>query len=122
MVANGDHDLKSRLNYILDYCLILLVNKLEKITAGVLKMATHKSAEKRNRQNKKTNLRNRSTKATMKSAIKAVKDAITSGKKDDILKALKAAQSTIAKTVRKGVVHKKTGSRYVSRLTTLTNK
>ena len=85
-------------------------------------MATHKSAEKRNRQNKKRNLRNRTANSAMKTAIKAVRDAAASGDKEDLLKKLKVAQKIVAQTIRKGVVHKNTGSRYVSRLASLTSK
>jgi small subunit ribosomal protein S20 len=85
-------------------------------------MATHKSAEKRNRQNKKRNLRNRDASSAMKTAIKAVRDAAAAGNKDELLKTLKTAQKIVSQTVRKGAVHKKTGSRYVSRLASLTSK
>ena len=85
-------------------------------------MATHKSAEKRNKQNKKRNLRNNSAGSAMKTAIKAVRDAIVSGDKEALLKSLKSAQKVVAQTVRKGVIHKKTGARYVSRLAKATTK
>ena len=85
-------------------------------------MATHKSAEKRNRQNKKKNLRNRTAKATMKSAIKVLKDATASEKKENVAAKLTAAQKLIAQAARKGVVHKKTSARYISRLASLVNK
>jgi len=85
-------------------------------------MATHKSAEKRNKQNKKRNLRNNSAGSSMKTAIKAVRDAIVSGDKESLLKTLKSAQKTISQTIRKGVIHKKTGARYVSRLAKAASK
>jgi small subunit ribosomal protein S20 len=85
-------------------------------------MATHKSAEKRDRQNKKRNLRNRSASSTMSTAIKAVRDAAATGNKEDLSKKLKSAQKIVAQTVRKGALHKNTGSRYVARLATLANK
>lgn len=85
-------------------------------------MATHKSAEKRNRQNKKRNLRNNAAGSAMKTAIKAVREALSSGDKDTLLKTLKNAQKIVSQTVRKGVIHKKTGARYVSRLAKATTK
>jgi len=85
-------------------------------------MATHKSAEKRDRQNKKRNLRNRTASSEMKTAIKAVRDAAATGNKEDLLKKLKAAQKIVAQTIRKGALNKNTGARYVSRLASLTNK
>ena len=85
-------------------------------------MATHKSAEKRNRQNKKRNLRNNSASSAMKTVIKAVRDAATVGNKENLLKVLKNAQKIVSQTVRKGVIQKNTGARYISRLTKMTNK
>jgi len=86
-------------------------------------MATHKSAEKRNRQNIKANARNSSVKSTVKTAIKNVRDAVASGsKKEELLKAFKAAQKAIATSARKGALSAKTGSRYTSRLANLVNK
>ena len=85
-------------------------------------MATHKSAEKRDRQNKKRNLRNNAAGSAMKTAIKAVRDAATAGNKENLLKALKNAQKIVSQTVRKGVIQKNTGARYVSRLAKITNK
>lgn len=85
-------------------------------------MATHKSAEKRNRQNKKRNLRNNAATSAMKTAIKAVREAAASGNKEDLLKTLKNAQKIVAQTIRKGVLHKNTGARYISRLAKTTSK
>ena len=85
-------------------------------------MATHKSAEKRNKQNKKRNLRNNAAGSAMKTVIKIVREAATSGNKETLLTALKNAQKMISQTVRKGVIHKKAGARYVSRLAKMTNK
>ncbi len=83
-------------------------------------MANVKSAEKRNKQNKKRNVRNRVAKSIMKTALKTLKDAVSAGKTDP--ETLKNAQKTIAQTARKGVIHKKTASRYVSRMASLVNK
>ena len=86
-------------------------------------MATHKSAEKRNRQNIKAKERNTSAMSAVKTAIRDVKAAATSGsKKEDLMKVLKVAQKAIASSARKGVMSAKTGSRYVSRLASLVNK
>ena len=58
----------------------------------------------------------------MKTAIKAVRDAVVAGDKDALLKSLKNAQKVVSQTIRKGVIHKKTGARYVSRLAKTANK
>jgi small subunit ribosomal protein S20 len=84
-------------------------------------MANHKSSEKRARQDLKRNARNRAVMSEMKTAISKVKEAIE--KKD--LKALDAlmreAQSVIAKTRRKGVIHVNNMARRIGRLTKAVN-
>jgi small subunit ribosomal protein S20 len=83
-------------------------------------MANVKSAEKRNRQNKKKNEVNKMARSAMRSAIKALKDAVSAGKSDEQI--LRTAQKVVAQTARKGVIHKRTASRYISRLTNLSKK
>lgn len=79
-------------------------------------MANHPSAEKRNRQNIKRRERNRHVKSTVRGFVKEVREAIASGKKKDAQKALVAAIAKIDQAVSKGVYHRSTGSRYISRL------
>lgn len=79
-------------------------------------MANHASAEKRNRQNIKRRERNRHVKSTVRGFIKEVRVAIEAGKKKDAQKALKEAVTKIDQAVSKGVYHRSTGSRYISRL------
>ena len=85
-------------------------------------MADHASAKKRARQTEKLRLRNRANMSTMKTSIKKVREAVE--KKDfsaiDLL--LRDAQSTIAKTKRKGCIHKNNMARRISRLTAFVNK
>jgi len=61
-------------------------------------LATHKSAEKRARQNKKRQLRNVSIKSNVKSRLKAVLGAVEDKKKDDSRKALAEAIVVIDNT------------------------
>ncbi|MBP9560925.1 MAG: 30S ribosomal protein S20 [Syntrophorhabdaceae bacterium] len=85
-------------------------------------MKKNKSAIKRTRQAEERRLRNSHFKTTMKTYIKK---AITSmGGKDTsrLEEDLKNAISYIDKTASKGVIHKKTASRKVSRLTKKANK
>ncbi len=83
-------------------------------------MANVKSAVKRDKQNKKRNERNKMSKSAMKTVVKTLKESVAAGTKDPL--ALKNAQKIIAQTARKGVIHKKTASRYVSRMALLVNK
>ena len=80
-------------------------------------MATHKSAEKRDRQSVKRRERNVSSKSAVKTRIKSVLSAVGTKDKEASEKALKAAVPVIDKAAAKGVIHKKNASRKISRLT-----
>lgn len=80
-------------------------------------MATHKSALKRHRQSLQRRDRNRSRKSQMKTAVKKLVSAIETKDTENLQNALKESQSVIAKTASRGVIHKKTASRKISRLT-----
>jgi small subunit ribosomal protein S20 len=84
-------------------------------------LANHKSAEKRTRQNEKRRLRNRANRTRVKTAIKAVAEAIDQQAGDKAQEALKAAIPLIDKASVKGAFHKKNASRKVSRLTKRVN-
>ncbi|CCK80423.1 MULTISPECIES: 30S ribosomal protein S20 [Desulfobacula] len=78
-------------------------------------MANHKSAKKRAKQSQVRRLRNRSVKTTLKNMEKKVRAAKEAGddNRDEILR---KTQSAIHKAAKKGVLHKKTASRKISRL------
>ena len=84
-------------------------------------MATHKSAEKRDRQNKKHRERNIAAKSALRTKVKAVDSAVQSKKKKESEDALKIAAPSLAKAASKGVIHKKNASRKISRLTKKVN-
>ena len=84
-------------------------------------MANIKSAKKRILVNRKKALRNKMLKSGVKTSIKKVDAAIAAGDKD-VAAALKAATSTIDKATSKGIFHKNTASRKVSRLAAAVNK
>ncbi len=79
-------------------------------------MANHASAKKRIRQTIKRTARNRHIRATVRSKVRAVRQAITDGDAGLASSLLQAATRGIDMAVSKGVFHRKTGSRYVSRL------
>lgn len=79
-------------------------------------MANHKSAEKRIRQNVVKKVRNSSRKTRIKTGIKSLFVNIKNSDKTVAEGSLKTMSSTIAKAASKGVVHKKTASRKISRL------
>ena len=84
-------------------------------------MANHKSAEKRNRQAQVRRMRNRINRSKMKTAVRALNEAIDSGSVEEAQSALKVAVPVIAKTAAKGTLHKRTASRKISRLTKRVN-
>jgi len=81
-------------------------------------VANHASAEKRARQNLKRRERNRSVKSTVRTVVKKVREALATGDKKAAQTALKVASKRIDQAVGKGVFHRATGSRYISRLST----
>ena len=79
-------------------------------------MANIKSAKKRAVQSTKRALSNHSRLTRLRSAVKHVESAIAAGKKDDAVIAFKAAQPELMRGATKGVVHKNTVARKLSRL------
>ena len=84
-------------------------------------MATHPSAEKRDRQNKKHKIMNMAVKSKTKTEIKKVLAAVEELDRESSEKSLKSAITVIKKAASKGVYHKNNASRKVSRLTKKVN-
>ena len=80
-------------------------------------MANTSSAKKAARKMIRRNEINTARKSNMKTGVRAVEEAIASGDKSKAEAALKAVQPILMRTAQKGIVHKKTASRKVSRLT-----
>ena len=78
-------------------------------------MATHKSAEKRTRQTAKRTAINRAT-SRVRTFVKKVETAIESGDKEAAQSALRLAQPELHRAITKGVLHRNTVSRKLSRL------
>ena len=85
-------------------------------------MANIKSAKKRILVNKTKADRNKASKSGVKTAVKKVLAAVEAGDKEAAKSALLDATSTIDKATKKGVYHKNTAARKVSRLTVAVNK
>ena len=79
-------------------------------------MANHKSAKKRIRRNANRAEINKSRISRIRTFVKRVETAIASGDKDAAQTALKEAQPELMRGVSKGVMHKNTASRKMSRL------
>jgi small subunit ribosomal protein S20 len=80
------------------------------------------SAKKRVRTTKKRTEINHARKSRIRSFTRKVEEAIASGDKNAAQTALKAAEPEIMRGVSKGVIHKNTGARKVSRLTKRVSK
>ena len=79
-------------------------------------MANHKSAVKAHKKSLKNRTNNISILSRIKTFIKKVEEAITSGKADEAKSAMRSAESEIMRGVTKGVLKQNTASRKVSRL------
>jgi small subunit ribosomal protein S20 len=83
-------------------------------------LANHKSALKRAGQNEIRRMRNRSVKSRVKTVVREVRQAAATadmGTKDQMVR----AQSIIDKAAKKGVLHKRTAARKISRLAKITH-
>ena len=79
-------------------------------------MANTKSAKKATRQTERRTAANKASRTRLRSASRSVEEAIASGDRKAAQEALRAAEPTIARTGQKGIIHRKTASRKVSRL------
>lgn len=84
-------------------------------------MANTPQSRKRIRRNARRAEVNGARVSRIRTFIKAVETAIAGGKKEEAEAALKAAQPEIARGVAKGVMHKNTASRKISRLSKRVN-
>jgi len=82
-------------------------------------LANHKSAVKRSRQNAVRNARNTHIRSTMRTFVKQVREAVAAGDASAARVALEKAVPFIDKAASKGVIHKATASRKISRLSRL---
>ena len=84
-------------------------------------MAHHKSAIKRIRTSAEANERNRAQRTRANTAITAARTAIEGGDAVAAAATLNETVSTLQKMARKGIVHKRTAARKVSRLAKAVN-
>ena len=79
-------------------------------------MANTPQSKKRARQNEKRFQINKARRSRIRTYLRRVEEAIASGNKADATEALKAAQPELMRGVTKGVFHKNTAARKMSRL------
>lgn len=100
----------------LQFCIFndIIINTVTVIEGGGI-MPNIKSQKDRVVQAKKENLRNKAVKSNLKTVIKKADSAVAAGSADAD-KAVVAAVSTIDKACAKGVLHKNTAARKVSKM------
>ncbi len=79
-------------------------------------MANTKSAEKRNRQNVNQRERNRAHRSRLRTAIKRLRSAVSSGDAPAAEALMPLTFSVIDKIAQKGIIHSNAASRYKSRI------
>lgn len=79
-------------------------------------MANTKSAKKAVRQTERRTLINKARRSRMRTFLRKVEEAIASGDKSAADTALRSAEPEIMRSAQKGVLHKNTASRRISRL------
>ncbi|MGB0661286.1 MAG: 30S ribosomal protein S20 [Mangrovicoccus sp.] len=79
-------------------------------------MANTPQSKKRARQNESRYSVNKARRSRIRTFLRKVEEAIASGNKDDATAALRAAQPELMRGVTKGILHKNTAARKMSRL------
>jgi small subunit ribosomal protein S20 len=80
-------------------------------------MANTKSAKKAARKIARRTEINKARRSRMRGFVRSVEEAISSGDQAAALASLRAAEPELMRAAQKGVVHRRTASRKVSRLT-----
>lgn len=79
-------------------------------------MANTPQSKKRARQTERRTAVNKARRSRIRTYLRKVEEAIAAGQADDAAAALRAAQPELARGVTKGVLHKNTVARKMSRL------
>lgn len=79
-------------------------------------MANTPQSEKRARQNERRYAVNKARRSRIRTFLRKVEEALASGNQEAATEALRAAQPELARGVTKGVLHKNTVARKMSRL------
>jgi small subunit ribosomal protein S20 len=79
-------------------------------------MANHFSALKRARQTERRTTRNRANSSQLRTALRLMRESLEKGDKTAAAQVYRQTVSALDKSVKKGVLHGNTASRYKSRL------
>ena len=84
-------------------------------------MAYSKQARKRLRQSERHSAVNKSRRGRVRTFVRKVEDALTSGNKDAAIEALRLAEPVLARSGQQGILKPNTAARRISRLTRMVN-
>lgn len=84
-------------------------------------MAHHKSAIKRIRTTGESKERNRASRSRVKNAVKTMRETLATGDAAASAVTLNETMSMLHKMARKGILHRRTAARRISRLAKATN-
>jgi len=82
----------------------------------------HPSAQKRHRQSLKRNARNRAIRTQLRTFVRRVREAVAERNAAAAGEHLRTAARALDKAVSKGVLHRNTAARKISRMTTAVQK
>lgn len=85
-------------------------------------MPNIKSAKKRVKTNKRDEIRNRAAKSTLRTALKNANESIAAGDDSKTTTTLQSTQALIARTHKRGIIHKNKAARMQSRLAKRANR
>lgn len=85
-------------------------------------MANTSSAKKAARQMVRRTEVNKARRSRLKTTVRKIEEAIATGKREDALVALRAAEPVLMRSAQKGIIDKKAASRKVSRMTARVKK
>jgi len=85
-------------------------------------MNKHPSAQKRHRQSLKRHTRNQAVRSRVRTFVKRVRESVEARNLSDVSAHLQSAVRAIDKAVTKGVLHRNTAARKISRLTRAVRK
>ncbi len=80
-------------------------------------MANTASAKRATRKIARRTAVNKSRRSRLRSSVRKVEEALASGDRNEAVAAMKTAEPEIMRAAQKGVIHKNSASRKVSRLT-----
>ena len=85
-------------------------------------MTKHPSAQKRHRQSVKRHARNQAIRSRVRTVVRRVRESIEARNSGEARTQLQSATRAIDKAVTKGVIHRNTAARKISRLTRAVQK